>query len=207
MRHGIMPVGTSSHQYIMIPAALTADEENPDQALLHIQQKMMRLWWETYGKGLSVMLPDTYGTPACLDSLTLEQWQQWKGIREDSSADPVVYGDELIRKYESRDIDPRTKLFIPSNGLDVITVVSLAQHFQGRMRCSSGLGTTLTNDWGLPTRSVVIKPWRARRTGGAWHGCVKISDNRGKAIGTPEDIARYMRVFDYSQTYSDIQDV
>lgn len=202
-----LPMGTNAHQAVMVPAALCSDEPNPDAALLAVQQKVLELWWATYGHGLSIILPDTYGTQACLRDLTPQQWRDWKGFREDSSRDPLEYGDKLIQEYKARGIDPREKLYIASNGLNLDGVLAVGKRFHGRIRASSGWGTNLTNDWGLPTRSLVIKPLRARRIDGNWHPCVKISDNRAKAIGPREEIERYLRVFQYEGTYSHLQTV
>ena len=43
--------------------------------------------------------------------------------------------------------DPKEKLLIFSDGLDVETILETYEHFQGRVRMSFGWGTNLTNDF------------------------------------------------------------
>ena len=68
---------------------------------------------------------------------------------------------------------------------------------------SYGWGTGLTNDlldnvmvgdswWG--PMSLVVKPTRANG-----RGLVKLSDNPAKAVGSPEDVARYRRAAAYGE--------
>ena len=69
------------------------------------------------------------------------------------------------------------------------------------MRVSYGWGTGLTNDllddvmvgdrW-FGAMSLVVKPTRVRG-----RGLVKLSDNPAKAVGHPDDIARYKRAAAY----------
>ncbi len=206
MLHDLLPMGTNGHQKPMIIAALTGAAEDPDKALLASQQEMLNIWWATYGEGLSIGLTDTFGSKAFFRDFLRKQLEQWKGFRHDSG-DPIAYGEMLIALYESFGIDPRGKMLIFSDGLDLPTILKLFYHFRGRIKVSFGWGTNLTNDLGLPTRSLVIKPWYARYVGGTWYSTVKLSDNIAKAIGDPEEIERYKRVFGYEETYNVLQTV
>ena len=82
-----------------------------------------------------------------------------------------------------------------SDGLDVATMISLHRHFEARIKPSFGWGTNLTNDLGPKPLSLVVKVTRANG-----HGTVKLSDNIAKAIGAPEDIERFKRIFGYRAT-------
>jgi nicotinate phosphoribosyltransferase len=151
---------------------------------------------------LSIFLPDTYGSEFFFDNLTPKELGEWKGVRWDSG-DPIVFGDKLIARYEAQGIDPKEKLLIFSDGLDIAAIVKLHTYFKGRIKTSYGWGTNLTNDlwdnewhnglWYGPL-SLVIKP---KTVNG--RGLVKLSDNPAKATGDPEDVKRYMAAVGYDQ--------
>ncbi len=92
---------------------------------------------------------------------------------------------------------PREKLAIFSDGLDVEEVARIHSRFAGRMRLGFGWGTLLTNDFrgmaadgALDPISIVCKVVSANG-----RPAVKLSDNPTKAMGPPEEIERYRRVF------------
>ena len=143
-----------------------------DADLKQSQYRMLELWQQTYGGALLVMLPDTYGTTQFLENAP--DWVTgWTGQRVDSK-DPFVAGDEYIQWLQRRGTDPRGKLLIASDGLDVQEILSLHAYFTGtiqpgvsardfrdandfhderkwrrerRIRFSAGWGTLLTNDF------------------------------------------------------------
>jgi nicotinate phosphoribosyltransferase len=141
------------------------------------------------------MLPDTYGTPGFLERAP--DWvANWTGIRIDSG-DPMEGGEIAIDWWRRRGQDPRAKRAIFSDGLDVDSIERIHRHFHGRMRLGYGWGTLLTNDFrglgpngGLDPFSIVCKVISAdgRPT-------VKLSDNPAKAVGPPDEVERYCRVF------------
>lgn len=197
-KHGLLPMGTNAHEVPMTIAALTA--RGTDAELLDSQLKMLFLWWEMYGKGLSIILPDTFGSDSIFqDERTGEIAREWKGMRHDSG-DTKVFGEKQIAWYQHFGIDPREKMLLFSDGLEVSTMLDLAEYFRDRIRVSFGWGTNLTNDLGLKPLSMVVKVAAARYEGEeAWWGTVKLSDNPAKAMGSLEDIARYKRVFNYHE--------
>lgn len=209
MFNGIKPVGTNAHQWAMVHAALTSFEEDPDAALRDVHQTIYGRWWDLYGESLAIALPDTYGTEAGLKDFTPEMLRQWRGFREDSSGNPIAYGQRLIALYERHGIDPSTKVFIPSDGLTTDTMIAISDFFQGRMQVISGVGTHLGNDLGLATRSIVVKPWQVWRLDAPTRraDCAKLSDNIAKAVGSKEEIERCRRVFDYRGNYAELPDV
>lgn len=104
----------------------------------------------------------------------------------------------LVRKqffYKHYGIDPREKLIVFSDGLDVETIIKLADKFAGRIKVTFGWGTNLTNDLGFLALSLIVK-----LTESNGHGTVKLSDNLAKAVGKPEDIERFKRIFGYTQS-------
>ena len=103
----------------------------------------------------------------------------------------------FVKSYPQRGQDPRTKLAIFSDGLDVDEIERLHHHFHGRIRLGFGWGTLLTNDFrGLASQgrldpfSIVCKVLSANG-----RPAVKLSDNPTKAVGPPAEIERYRRVF------------
>ncbi|MCR2379311.1 nicotinate phosphoribosyltransferase, partial [Salmonella enterica] len=70
----------------------------------------------------------------------------WTGFRPDSSP-PIEGGERIIEWWKSKGKDPREKLLIFSDALDVDTIEETYRHFEGRVRMSFGWGTNLTNDF------------------------------------------------------------
>jgi nicotinate phosphoribosyltransferase len=84
--------------------------------------------------------------------------------------------------------------------MDIDTIEASVRALRGRINVSIGWGTNLTNDFKgcatdgvdgeLKAISIVCKV--AEVDG---RPAVKLSDNPNKVLGTPEEIARYRRVF------------
>lgn len=191
MKYGLMPIGTFAHELDMVYSGIYHENE---KEIRESHQKVLTDWWDLYGRGLSIALTDTYGTDFFFRSMTKEQAQNWKGLRQDSG-NPFEFGGKAIRFYRSHNIDPNEKLVIFSDGLDVDTIIKLSLYFKNQFKISFGWGTNLTNDLGLDTLSLVIKTVEANG-----HGLVKLSDNLAKAIGKPEDIERFKKIFVYLGT-------
>jgi nicotinate phosphoribosyltransferase len=194
MDHGLLPMGTSAHE---LPMVLSGIMHGSDEEIRASSQKVLADWWEVYGHGLSIFLPDTYGTDFFFDDLTREQVEGWKGFRHDSG-DPIEFGEKVIHLYQQHGINPMTagKFIVFSDGLDINTIIQLHNHFKDRIRVSFGWGTNLTNDMSLRTLSLVIKAFEA-----CGHGLVKLSDNLDKATGQPDDIERFKAIFGHTTTY------
>ena len=94
--------------------------------------------------------------------------------------------------------DPREKLLIFSDGLDVDTIIKTYRHLEGRVCMSFGWGTNLTNDFagcapteisGLNPISIVCKVSEANG-----RPAVKLSDNPRKVIGTVNSAEFFLTV-------------
>jgi nicotinate phosphoribosyltransferase len=176
----------------MVYAALA----NSDEGLAKAPYQVLADWQEDYEGNLRVILPDTYGTSNFLKNAP--PWvASWTGIRIDSK-DPIEGGEEAIDWWLSRGQDPKQKLAIFSDGLDVDLIEDIHRHFQGRMRIGYGWGTLLTNDFrglvpggGLDPISIVCKVISVDG-----RPAVKLSDNPTKAMGPRAEVERYKRVFD-----------
>ncbi len=186
--------GTNAHELPMVYAALAGDDE---VALKQAPYQVLADWQELYDGALRVMLPDTYGTTQFLKDAP--DWvAAWTGARIDSK-DPVIGGEEMIAWWQSRGADPREKLLLFSDGLDIDDIENLHQRFHGRVRVAFGWGTKLTNDFigCLPHEGPALDPVSlvCKVSAAAGRSAVKLSDNIGKASGSVAEIARYARVF------------
>jgi nicotinate phosphoribosyltransferase len=167
-KHDVEAIGTNAHE---LPMALAAMANN-DEELKASQYRLLELWQQTYQSELLILLPDTFGTTQFLEGAP--DWvADWTGQRADSK-DPFIAGDEYIAWLEERGRDPRQKLFIASDALDVEQIIRLHAYFTGtfrngtgpedfqsasdflderkwvperRIRFSAGWGTLLTNDF------------------------------------------------------------
>ncbi|HEY7548697.1 MAG TPA: nicotinate phosphoribosyltransferase [Hyphomicrobiaceae bacterium] len=191
MRREVEAIGTNAHELPMVYCALARN----DRELAEAPYQVLREWQEDYDGNLRVMLPDTYGSPGFLERAP--DWvAHWTGVRVDSG-DPIEGGELAIDWWKRRGQDPKKKLAIFSDGLDVEAIESIHRHFHGRVRPGYGWGTLLTNDFrglgangGLDPFSVVCKVISANG-----HPAVKLSDNPLKAMGPPAEVERYRRVF------------
>jgi len=192
MRRDIEAIGTNAHELPMVYAALAAED---DEALRWAPYEVLKDWQEEHEGNLRIILPDTYGTKQFLENAP--DWlASWTGIRIDSG-DPAEGAETAIAWWKSRGEDPRRKLVIFSDGLDVDKIIELYERFHGRVKVSFGWGTLLTNDFRglvpgdrLAPFSLVCKAVKANG-----RPTVKLSDNPNKAMGPPEEIERYKRVF------------
>jgi nicotinate phosphoribosyltransferase len=193
MDNDLEAIGTNAHELPMVLAALT----DGDEALKQSPYRVLQEWQRYYGGNLLVVLPDAFGTTSFLRDAP--DWiADWTGFRPDS-APPIEGGEEIIAWWRAKGKDPRDKLLVFSDALDVETIEKTYKHFDGKVRMSFGWGTNLTNDFKdcapkhnsrLEAISLVCKVSEANG-----RPAVKLSDNLNKATGTPEEIARYMRIF------------
>lgn len=189
MKHGLLPMGTSAHEMFMIMSGLV---HGSDKGIRQSHSETLYQWWKAYGHGLSIALTDTYGSEFFFKDMTPEQAREWKGLRQDSG-DPLEFGDNAISFYEKHGIDPKEKIIVFSDGLDVENIIRISQYFYGHINTTFGWGTNLTNDLGFKALSLIIKPSEA-----CGRGLVKLSDNLAKALGKPEDVERFKRIFGYT---------
>ena len=188
-------IGTNAHELPMIYSALAAT----DEALRKAPYEVMSDWHEEHDGNLRVILPDTYGTQGFLDNAP--DWlAKWTGIRIDSG-DPISGAEAAIKWWKTRGEDPKKKLVIFSDGLDVEKIVELQALFEGRVRVSFGWGTLLTNDFRGLVSNDALKPFSlvCKVVSADGRPTVKLSDNPNKAMGPKEEIERYKQIFGVDQ--------
>ncbi len=191
MRRDIEAIGTNAHELPMVYAALA----KTDEELRRAPYDVLADWHEEHDGNLRIILPDTYGTKGFLENAP--DWLAgWTGIRIDSG-DPATGAEIAIDWWKSRGEDPREKMVIFSDGLDVNKIIELQNQFKGRVRPSFGWGTLMTNDFRGLTPDDALAPFSIVCKAVAANGrpTVKLSDNPNKAMGPADEIARYKRVF------------
>jgi nicotinate phosphoribosyltransferase len=194
MDTGLEAIGTNAHELPMVYAALAED----DEALFEAQYNVLKDWATMYGGNLLVVLPDCFGTTSFLKNAP--DWvADWKGARPDSKA-PIAAAQELIDWWKERGRDPREKLVVLSDAMDIDSIEDSVRALRGQVNVSIGWGTNLTNDFvgcapagvdgQLKAISFVCKVVEADGL-----PAVKLSDNPNKVMGPPEEVERYRRVF------------
>lgn len=191
--HDLPPIGTNAHELPMVLTALLPDAHKPDA-----QYEVLRLWQDTYGQGLRIFLPDTYGTDQFLQNAP--EWvANWRGFRQDSG-DPIVQGRKYIEWLRWMGKDPHEKLMIPSDGLDVDGMIAIDESLGDDIPLSFGWGTLFTNDFRNITSSQEMNPFSivCKVVEADGKPCVKLSDNPAKATGPQDEIERYLKIFGYT---------
>jgi nicotinate phosphoribosyltransferase len=191
MRRDLEAIGTNAHELPMVYAALAEDDER----LAEAPYKVLENWHADYDGNLRIILPDTYGTRGFLQRAP-EWLASWTGIRIDSGV-PEEGAETAIAWWESRGQDPREKLVIFSDGLDVDRIEALYARFHGRVKLGFGWGTLLTNDFRGLAPDDRLRPFSlvCKAVSADGRPTVKLSDNPAKAIGPQDQIERYKRVF------------
>ncbi len=176
---GLRPYGTMAHEFLQACQALVA--------LPEFQKFALDTWMQEYRGDLGIALSDVVGMEAFLRDFDKLFSKAYDGARHDSG-DPVEWGEKLIRHYKAMGIDPKTKSAVFSDSLDVPKAMQLAQHFDGRIRTSFGIGTNLTNDRGFVALSIVIKLTRCNG-----RPVAKLSDSPGKTMCQDDVYLNYLR--------------
>jgi nicotinate phosphoribosyltransferase len=193
MDNDLEAVGTNAHELPMVYAALAQD----DDALRASPYAVLEDWNKLYGGNLLIVLPDAFGTAAFLRDAP--SWvADWTGFRPDSLP-PIEGGEMIMDWWRAKGRDPREKLLIFSDGIDVDSIIATHKHFSGHVRMAFGWGTNLTNDFAncAPDRNEQLKPISlvCKVTEANGRPAVKLSDNPEKATGEASQIARYLQVF------------
>ena len=184
MKYDIRPIGTMAHECFMFQAAVHTPKE--------ANYEVMERWVDVYDGNLGTVLTDTYTVDAFLRNFSMKLAKLYDGVRHDSG-DPKLFGDKIIKKYDSYGIDPLSKTIVFSDGLDFETAADIKEYFAGRIKVTFGIGTNLTCDIpNIKPMNIVMKLKECRiNSRQPIYGCVKLSDVPGKAIGRKRDIENY----------------
>jgi len=187
MKLGLTPIGTFAHEWIQAHSAIWGYERATTEAL--------RVWDEEFEAVLGIALSDTYTTDEFLTHFSNHYAKLFDGVRQDSG-NPVMIMEKIIKHYQDLGINPKSKTFVASDNLNVVKVIAIQDACRGRIQCSFGIGTNLTNDVDKKIKplNMVIKLWDVTLPDGRIKKVVKLSDDSGKITGDSKEaeIARYV---------------
>ena len=185
-QYDMTPMGTMAHEWLQAFQAL-------GPRLRDSQAVAFETWAREYRGDLGIALSDVVGLDAFLRDFDMYFCKLFDGMRHDSG-DPVAWGERVIAHMAANRTDPRSKILVFSDGLDVDKVLGLYAHFRGRCRLAFGIGTHLTNDLGPAPLQIVIKMVRCNG-----QPVAKLSDSPGKSMCDDPGYVRYLRqVFELS---------
>ena len=219
-KHDLEAIGTNAHELPMAMAALADNEAD----LRSAQYRFLELWQQTYQSELLILLPDTFGTTQFLQNAP-DWVCRWTGQRIDSKDPFIAGDEYIQwltsrgcdprsrRLIASDSLDVDTILALHAYFAGVIRSGQSPWNFRRaedfldasrwtpdrRIRFSAGWGTLLTNDFrncnpqGDESFDPVSLVCKLSEVDG--RPTVKLSDNYSKALGSPEEIARYRQIF------------
>lgn len=151
-KYGLKAIGTVGHEWIMGTSALVG--------LRYANRFAFENWIDVYNGDLGIALTDTFGSEAFFKDMDMKLSKIYDGFRHDSG-DPYRFVDRVIEHYRKIGIDPMKKVIVFSDALDANTAVSLKKYCEGKITCSFGIGTSLTNNSEFfrqsPPLNIVIK--------------------------------------------------
>ena len=177
---GLTPLGTLAHEYLQAHQAL-------GPRLRDSQVAALEAWAKEYRGDLGIALSDIYGLDAFLRDFDMYFCKLFDGTRHDSG-DPYDWGEKVLAHYRANRVDPRGKILVFSDGLDIPKVIGLYRHFRDRCLLAFGVGTNLTNDVGPQPLNIVIKMTRCNG-----QPVAKLSDSPGKNMCEDKAYVAYLR--------------
>jgi nicotinate phosphoribosyltransferase len=179
-KYDVKPIGTMAHEFIQAAQAL-------GPRLIDSQKFAFETWAQEYRGQLGIALSDCVGMDAFLRDFDLYFCKLFDGARHDSG-DPYEWCEKLIKHYEAMGVDPRAKVAVFSDGLNVPLALNIAKTFNGRIKTSFGIGTNLTNDVGLEPLQIVIKMTECNG-----QPVAKVSDSPGKEMCRDAEFINHLK--------------
>lgn len=180
MKYDMRPMGTHPHEWFMFHGAQFGYK--------HANYMALENWVNVYDGDLGTALSDTYTSEAFLNNFSRKQAKLFDGVRCDSG-DEFMFVDQLVARYRELGIDSTTKTIIFSNALDFDKALKIYRYCQGKIRCSFGIGTNLTNDTGYKPSNIVMKLTQCKMNSNQeWRECVKLSDDMSKHMGSSAEV-------------------
>ena len=180
MKYEMKMMGTYPHEWFMFHGAQFGYK--------HANYMALENWVNVYDGDLGIALSDTYTSDIFLTNLSRKQAKLFDGVRCDSGNE-LEFIDKLTARYKELGIDSTTKTIVFSNALDFGKALEIQEYCRGKIRCAFGIGTNLTNDTGFKPSNIVMKLTQCKMNiNQEWRECVKLSDDIGKHIGSPEEV-------------------
>jgi nicotinate phosphoribosyltransferase len=180
MKHGLTPIGTMAHEWLMAAQAL-------GPKLANSQKFALEHWAQEYRGDLGIALSDVLGFEAFLNDFDMYFAKLFDGCRHDSG-DPFQWGDRLIEHYKKMKVDARSKIAVFSDGLSFPKALEITKYFKDRIITSFGIGTNLTNDIMDKPVQIVIKMTQCQGSPVA-----KLSDSPGKNMCKDDGYLEYLK--------------
>lgn len=180
MEYDMKMIGTHPHEWFMFHGAQYGYKQANYMALEN--------WVNVYDGDLGIALSDTYTTDAFMKNFSCKHAKLFDGVRHDSG-DPYKFILKVISRYHQFGIDPTSKTIVFSNALTFPDAVEIKNYCEGRIKCSFGIGTNLTNDTGNKPSNIVMKLTSCRMNKNQpTFNCIKLSDDMGKHTGNEDEI-------------------
>ncbi len=194
-KFGVTPVGTMAHEWIMC-----IGQGNHKHNPAYSNWFALDAWVREYGILNGTALTDAITTDCFLEDFQLTFATLFSGVRHDSG-DPFVWGDKMIKHYESLGIDPHTKTLLFSDSLDFERADRINTYFKDKARVAFGIGTYIANDTFAEPLNIVMKTTACNGMDVA-----KISDAEGKEMcKNPEYVEYLKRCIEWRMTHRNIK--
>lgn len=181
LEKGVRDIGTMAHEFLQVHQQIGPRLENSQKAALEG-------WVQEFRGHLGYALTDVITYDAFLKDFDLYYGKLFDGVRHDSG-DPFVFAEKTIAKFTELGIDPATKVAVFSDSLDLRKALLLCGAYEGRLKTSYGIGTSLTASIpGYKALNVVMKPLKVNG-----RPVAKISDAPGKSICDDPEFLGYLR--------------
>lgn len=181
-KYNLAPVGTMAHEWIMC-----VGQGNHKHNPAYSNWYALDAWVKEYGILNGTALTDAITTDCFLRDFRLTYATLFSGVRHDSG-DPFVWGDKMIKHYETLGIDAKSKTLLFSDSLDFERATKLNEYFSGRAKVAFGIGTYLSNDTDVPALNIVMKTTECNGMDVA-----KISDTPGKGMCKNPEYVEYLQ--------------
>lgn len=188
MKYDVLPVGTMAHEFVCAIGGMYGPQMANNIA--------MNSWRNTFRGALGTYLYDSFGWDIFSLNFSEDFANLFKGLRIDSG-DNFEQLSNIVEKYRSLGIDPRTKQVVFSNALNTSSAIEIEKYARDVCLPSYGIGTHFTNDFdGVKPMNIVIKLIAAKITE-SWsfyNDTCKLSEDRGKHTGNPDVVRRFMEI-------------
>ncbi|MCQ2400830.1 MAG: nicotinate phosphoribosyltransferase [Lachnospiraceae bacterium] len=180
-KYNVTPIGTYAHEFVQMYQGIDSIP------LAYTNHCAMKDWYREYDGDNGTALTDTITTDLFLLDFNRSFVNNYSGVRHDSG-DPFVWGEKIIKHYESFGVDPRTKQLLFSDSLNFDKAQKIYDYFKDRVKVAFGIGTFVANDTKVEPLNIVIK---LQYVNG--RPVAKLSDVHGKEMSQDEEYTKYLR--------------
>lgn len=181
MDYNLKPIGTHAHEFFQAMQGMKC-------RLADSQKMALETWVQEYRGDLGIALTDTIGIDAFLRDFDLYFAKLYDGCRHDSGC-AHEFTRKIIDHYKKLGINPKDKIIVYSDSLDIKTATDLCRKCEGQIKTSYGIGTKLTND--IPDVTPLNMVIKMTKCNG--QPVAKLSDSNGKSMCKDEQYLQYLK--------------